>query len=613
MRLLCILSAVVFLISITGCQTGPSETDKQIVKNLKEVNQKLVAINKQLKEIKEEVEDADTPLPMSQPYHAQKGPDLRRLKKIKLAKNPTKEQVEEYINKIINTSRGQNRFSPNDPQIAMLSKVGSENIDLLLRYAQNYYAQTVIPNLATKKDKKKILEALKIYPNLITCIVKNDWGKDAREIIFERLKYNTTGYLHHQWITVAVQLASPKEYAVLEKYFIRGRNPQMTYNALNQLEGFDMKRAVAKAWEYQKRGAQPWQKKQIAAIAAKFGHKDALKYLIRAYRTETNQHWAGQIRASLYQLTGETFPPKKMAKWYKENEAKLVFDPENEGYIIKGEVRKSSAKIPVPKINKGPNFSLLRKIKLPKNPTKKQAEEYIKKIVAASKGQKHFSGNDPQIAMLCKVGSKNIDLLIDNVKDNHVCWALKRVVTRKDKKQILEAFKKSPGLIGCITKYGWAGEAKTSIFKYIKNGPADPSPQLWIAAVVKLASPKEYGILEDYFVRAGNPEMIFNTLSQLDGFDIKKAVAKGWAKKKLQSSTYSKGNMAIIAAKYGHKDALKYMVYAKEKNQYLAREMRATLYQLTGETFSPIKMEKWYKENEAKLVFDPENEEYIIK
>ena len=50
----------------------------------------------------------------------------------------------------------------------------------------------------------------------------------------------------------------------------------------------------------------------------------------------------------------------------------------------------------------------------------------------------------------------------------------------------------------------------------------------------------------------------------------------------------------------------------QEKNKYLARKMMTTLCQLTGKRLSQRKMEKWYKENEARLVFDPENEEYIM-
>ncbi len=335
MRLLCILSVVVLVISITGCQTGPSETDKQIMKSLKEINQKLFFISKQIKEIQKDVEDTDIPLLVSQPYNTHNGPNMRRLKKIKLAKNASRKEVRDYIQKIINASQGQNTFSTEHIQVSMLRQVGSKNVDLLIDYAQNYYVQYALPSLVTEKNKKQILKALTVYPELITCVEKMGWGKDAKKTIFERLKQRNPGYLPCQWIDIAVQLASPKEYDALENYFINGNNPDMTYKALNQLEDFDIKKAVDKAWEYQKNAGEIWTRSQMAMIAAKYGHKDALKYLIYDCRIENNPHIASQIKASLYQLTGKTLSPKKMFKWYKENEAKLVFDPENEEYIIK--------------------------------------------------------------------------------------------------------------------------------------------------------------------------------------------------------------------------------------------------------------------------------------
>lgn len=268
-------------------------------------------------------------------------------------------------------------------------------------------------------------------------------------------------------------------------------------------------------------------------------------------------------------------------------------------------------------MSKGPDFYILRKIKLRENPTKKQVEEYIKKVLAASKGQKFYGSDDPQIAMLSKVGSDNIDLLIDNIKNYYVNCAIANVATEKNKKQILEAFKKHHELASCIVKKNWGKDAKETIFKYVKdnNKVTGYRPNIWAAAVVQAASPKEYPLVEDFFANAGNPEMIYNTLMQLDDFNMKKAADKGWAKKKTQRRTYSKGNMAIIAAKYGNKDALKYLAcnFGKEKNKYLARDMKNTVYQLTRKNYSAEKMEKWFNANEKNLVFVPDDEEYIIK
>ena len=621
MRLLCILSAFVLVISITGCQTGPSETDKQIVKRLDKIDKKLSMLDKlvkEVKELKEELEEDDVPLPVRQTLNSHKGPNIRRLKKIKLAKNASRKEVRDYIIKIINASQGQSIYSPQHIQVYMLRKIGSKNADLLIDYAKNYYVQYVLPSLVTEKNKKQILKSLEVYPQLITCVEKMGWGKDAKKIIFERLNQTSTNYLPYQWINIAVTLATPKEYKTLENYFIYGQSPQVSYKALCQLEGFNMRKAVDKAWKRQKNAGQAWSRKQMANIAAKFGHKDALKYLIYSYRTETQQYMIDQTKTAIYQLTGEILTPRQMIKWYKNNESKLVFDPEQGRYIIKGKkVKKSPVKKNISKMSKGPDYLLLNKIKLAKKPTKKQVTEYIKKVLAASKGQNRYGSNDPQIAMLSKVGSDNVDLLIDNIKNYYVNCAIANVATEKNKKQILEAFKKHHELASCIVKKNWGKDAKETIFKYVKdnNKITGYRPHVWANAVVQAASPKEYPLIEDFFANAGNPEMIYGILGGLEDFDMKKAADKGWAKKKNQRKTYSKGNMAIIAAKYGNKDALKYLAcnFGKEKNKYLARDMKNTVYQLTRKNYSSEKMEKWFNANEKNLVFVPDDEEYIIR
>jgi len=245
MRSLFILSASVLVISITGCQTGPSETDKQMIKNLKEINQNLTVLNKLIKEAREEAKNANNQL--AQSHQVWRGTDFHSLRKIKLAKNPSKKQVEDYINKIIEASKGQNSFSPIDLQVKMLCDVGSENVDILLERGENIYVQYALQYIVTEKNKKQVLKALNTYPQLINCVVKNDWIKDAKKTIFERLNSKTPAYLPPLWLNVAVQLASPREYGVLENAFVYGNNPEMTYRVLNRLKDFDIKKAVDKA------------------------------------------------------------------------------------------------------------------------------------------------------------------------------------------------------------------------------------------------------------------------------------------------------------------------------------------------------------------------------
>ena len=335
MRLIGIFSFAAVLTMVAGCQTGPSETDRQVVKQLKEISEKLTAIDKQVKEIKENVPEPLPSLPRTGPFQASHGPDIRRLTKIKLPENAKRQDVRTYIQKIIAVSQGQNVYSSNDPQVFMLRKVGPENVDLLLQYLPNYYVQYVLPELVGEKNKKQILEALKVYPQLIGCVVRANWIKDARDTIFERLKHPGDNYLPSEWIDSAVTLATPRDYGTLKNYFVTGNNPEMTYRALSRLDKFDMKDAVTAAWNYQKSGSRMWATRQMAMIAAEYGHKDALKYLVTACPVEPDQYFTGRIQQLLFRLTGQSMSLRRMQRWYQENEANLVFNPESGKYEIK--------------------------------------------------------------------------------------------------------------------------------------------------------------------------------------------------------------------------------------------------------------------------------------
>lgn len=171
MRSMYALLVVVSLISIAGCQTGSSssaaaflisvsdyqsrsdKTDKQILKSLNEINKNLASINAQLKGKKIDLKNEPSAKNKANP--SKKGPDLKRLKKIKLPKDPSRAQVKKYIEEIIAATKDQNVYSSNDPQVDMLREISAENIDLLLEYAEYIYVQYALPNVDKSKKKKK--------------------------------------------------------------------------------------------------------------------------------------------------------------------------------------------------------------------------------------------------------------------------------------------------------------------------------------------------------------------------------------------------------------------------------------------------------------------------
>lgn len=341
MRLHYVFLPVAAMFFIAGCQTGPSETDEQMLKSLNAMKKDLAGLKNELSQIKKEIKK--NRIQSSSYYRIEKGPDIDALEKITLPENPTRKQISSYILKIIAASKQQNSFSTNDVQIGMLCKVGSANIDLLLPHIKNYYVRESVIFLVTEKDKIKVLEAFKKYPELITCIEKNNWEKDCRDTIFNYIKSNRT-YLPYEMMQAAASLSTPQEYDILAQYFIRDMNPQTSYKALAKLKDFDMQSAVDKAWRLQKDSGNRWQRNQIAFIAAKYGHKDALKVIIDVYAISNNGNHHSRLRTDLFKLTGQILPPQKMYEWYNANKDKLVYDKDSQTYVIKGKKANSKQK-----------------------------------------------------------------------------------------------------------------------------------------------------------------------------------------------------------------------------------------------------------------------------
>lgn len=83
------------------------------------------------------------------------------------------------------------------------------------------------------------------------------------------------------------------------------------------------------------------------------------------------------------------------------------------------------------------NAKALADLTLPRGAGRQQMREYVNAILAISKGQKNFGYEDPQVAMLMKVGPYNLDLLMDAAptsrtwKDLHIWKAMRELVKEK--------------------------------------------------------------------------------------------------------------------------------------------------------------------------------------
>ena len=338
MRFFPVLSAFAIVIFAAGCQTRPSETDRQTVANLEKINRQLTALSTDLGSLEKKLKGPEVkPSVEKSPKYSSKGPDLTRLGKIKLPENPTWEQTDTYVNAILDASKGQTTFSSRDPQIAMLARIDPKYVDVLIDHINDYYVSCAMESVVSESNKKQILEKFQEHPELLGCINRRNWDKDAAKTIMEYLKNNrkVTDRQPHLWASALARLATPKDSEFVEDYFAHAGNPEMIFPILAIVDGFNVERATAKGWEYQKSKPSSWSKSQMAIFAARFGNKDALKYLIHACGKEKNEYMGKRMISAVNELTGKSFSPSGMEKWYAENESRLVFDPESGNFVVK--------------------------------------------------------------------------------------------------------------------------------------------------------------------------------------------------------------------------------------------------------------------------------------
>jgi hypothetical protein len=259
------------------------------------------------------------------------------LAKITLPKQPTKQQVRDYINSISLASRNQQNYQPSDCQVSMLARVGRKNIDELLLatrgtdFSQTYII-TAIKMLATNEDKAKIISALEDRPRLVEVITAKGWSKDARHVLIKKLNENPA-YLPYEWISATASLKDPATYNDLLNYFMNGSNKRLTYKFIGRLPGIDLTQAAPIAWEKSKNDK--YEMPDLTEAALSVGYLPALDFVIETLDNNNNlppsQYSA---RALMFQFTAVQGNNEELKKWYETNRKGLTFDAELKRFVV---------------------------------------------------------------------------------------------------------------------------------------------------------------------------------------------------------------------------------------------------------------------------------------
>ncbi len=277
-----------------------------------------------------------------------------------------------------------------------------------------------------------------------------------------------------------------------------------------------------------------------------------------------------------------------------------------------------------PTRSKGPDLKALQKIKLPENPTEDQVRDYIDSIIMASKGQRIWSGRDPQVRMLVKLGRKRLKLLIDALgsgRSYHLIKAIEQLATEADKQLIIDELRRHHGLVEIVLREGWEKDAKDTLVRVLATRPRS-LPTEWIKAVGRLKDPKTYDDLKAYFLEGLNPHYTYKALVDLPNFDLAGAVAEIWDFIKDYPTEPSdlmdygrKNSVAIIAVGYGHLDALEFLVKQQlepQEDSWTYKSIRHAILRHSDFSGSKAEIADSFEKHKHSLVFDSKKKKFVI-
>jgi len=550
------------------------------------------------------------------------GPDLDALRRIELPDNPTREQVVDYVSAILMASRGQRGHSSSHPQIAMLKKIGPENLDVLLEKASeggdNFYLYWAIKSLVGDEHKPKILNALLADPGLLKVVSSKGWMEDAREILIEGLR-KKPDYLPPQWIKTVASFADPDTYDDLKAYLIAGENRKATYEKIKDLPGIDLKETVALAWT--NAALDRWERADMAPVAVQFGHLDALDLIVEALVDDCST--CGEIYAPrdlILRHTEARGTNEELNQWYVRHRHNLAFD--EKAKVFRAPKAEAGGPPTEPSSNEIASQADLDKetlssIKLPDNATREQVIEYVDQItrVLMRSPCMCLLEGDSRVAMLTKVGQKYPDILFektDSPEKFYIIAAIDDLANDETKQMIINALPRYNGLAEVIVDKKWVQDAKEILVGELRKMP-NHLPTAWIRAVASFRDPETYDLLTAYLVNGSNKLRTYDAIRFLPSIDVPEAVTMAWDKVS-RYDTYDKEQTAPVAVRYGHFDALETLVDSLDTShpcfRYTAREAILWYTEARGRNDD---LKDWFEQNRHRLFFDEKDKIFRVR
>jgi hypothetical protein len=271
-------------------------------------------------------------------------PDMDMLLRVHLPSKPTRSEIINYINIIFTLSRNQRTYLDSDPQVGMLTKVGRNNIDLILQASRPgvqwvKYGIEAVSQLAGDQDRNIILEKLKNNYELSRVVYAKGWCEQA-ESILTNMVAESSGYLPGEAIKCLASLKKPELYPVLINYMKGGWNSHTTYGIIKNLPGIELTQGLQAAWEGSR--GNNYQIAYLTRDTLATGYMPAFHFLFDTiddnYKVPITIYNAESL---IKQFTNQRGDKTALKNWYEINREDIVFDEALKKYVV----AKASARI----------------------------------------------------------------------------------------------------------------------------------------------------------------------------------------------------------------------------------------------------------------------------
>jgi hypothetical protein len=270
-------------------------------------------------------------------HHRERGPNIELLRVIKLPDDASRDDLAEYVQAVVNASKGQNSYSSDDPQIGMLTDVGDEHADLLLPHYDDWYVKQALQKMDVGAHKATIIELLPKNPQMASLILKHEWVEDAEAEIRTALKNMPQHQSHRELAIAGLRLDDPALADTLLGMLAQTQPYQLQSLYTEYAAATDtiprpkLDDAIERMWiNSQKQGE--WGQQQAAPLAIRHGVRDALLYTAVALDggQMVNEHQTrpAMLIALLDHIDAPGVGSSDLPTWVQDNRDTLTWDPD---------------------------------------------------------------------------------------------------------------------------------------------------------------------------------------------------------------------------------------------------------------------------------------------